>query len=113
VSKESLQELEIRLKSFADARDWVKFHTPKNLAMALSVEVAELVEIFQWMTPEESSKATNDPQLAAAIKDELADVMLYLVRLSSMLEVDLVAEAHSKINRNEGRFPIGSNKFAH
>jgi len=113
VPKENLQELEIRLKSFAIARDWVKFHTPKNLVMALSVEVAELVEIFQWMTPEESSEAMNDPRLSVAIKDELADVMLYLVCLSSMLRVDLVAEAHTKIDVNEGRFPIRSNKSAH
>jgi NTP pyrophosphatase (non-canonical NTP hydrolase) len=105
VTELNLEALAVRLKTFADARDWEKFHTPKNLAMALSVEVSELAEIFQWMTAEESSRVMSDQKLADAVKDELADITLYLVRLSSILKVDLIAEANSKIDRNEKRFP--------
>ena len=104
----NFEDLAVRLKKFADARDWEKFHTPKNLAMALSVEVSELAEIFQWMTAEESSIVMSDQKLADAVRDELADISLYLVRLSSILKVDLLAEANAKIDRNEKRFPPNS-----
>ena len=105
MSELNLEDLVVRLKKFADARDWEKFHTPKNLAMALSVEVAELAEIFQWMTAEESENVMSDQKSADAVKDELADIALYLVRLSAILNVDLLAEANAKIDRNEKRFP--------
>jgi NTP pyrophosphatase (non-canonical NTP hydrolase) len=105
VSELNFEDLAVRLEKFAEARDWEKFHTPKNLAMALSVEVSELSEIFQWMTAEESVNVMKDQKSADAVKDELADVALYLVRLSSILKVDLLAEANAKIDRNEKRFP--------
>ena len=105
MSELNFEDLAVRLKKFADARDWEKFHTPKNLAMALSVEVSELSEIFQWMTAEESANVMKDQRSADAVKDELADIALYLVRLSSILKVDLLAEANAKIDRNEKRFP--------
>jgi len=105
VSELNLEDLAVRLKKFADARDWEKFHTPKNLAMALSVEVSELGEIFQWMTAEESANVMREQKSADAVKDELADIALYLVRLSAILNVDLLAEANAKIDRNEKRFP--------
>jgi len=105
VSELNVEDLAVRLKKFADARDWEKFHTPKNLAMALSVEVSELSEIFQWMTAEESANVMRDQKSADAVKDELADIALYLVRLSSILKVDLLTEANAKIDRNEKRFP--------
>jgi NTP pyrophosphatase (non-canonical NTP hydrolase) len=108
VTELNLEALAVRLKAFADARDWEKFHTPKNLAMALSVEVSELAEIFQWMTAEESSRVMSDQKLADAVRDELADITLYLVRLSAILKVDLLAEANAKIERNEKRFPPNS-----
>ena len=94
-----------RLKQFADARDWEKFHTPKNLAIALSVEVSELAEIFQWLTPEESGAVMRSVESAEAVRDELADVMIYLTRIASILGVDLIEEANAKIDRNEVRFP--------
>ena len=105
MSELNFEDLAVRLKKFADARDWEKFHTPKNLAMALSVEVSELAEIFQWMTAEESANVMKDQKSADAVKDELADIALYLVHLSAILKVDLLAEANSKIDRNEKRFP--------
>ena len=105
MSELNFEDLAVRLKKFADARDWEKFHTPKNLAMALSVEVSELAEIFQLMNAEESANVMKDQKSADAVKDELADIALYLVRLSSILKVDLLAEANAKIDRNEKRFP--------
>ena len=108
MSELNLEALAVRLKAFADARDWEKFHTPKNLAMALSVEISELAEIFQWMTAEESSRVMNDQKLADAVRDELADITLYLVRLSAILKVDLLSEANAKIERNKKRFPPNS-----
>jgi NTP pyrophosphatase (non-canonical NTP hydrolase) len=98
-------ELTGRLRAFAAARDWERFHTPKNLAMALSGEAGELISLFQWLTPEQSTRAMDDPELAAKIKDELADVLLYLVQLADTLKVDLPEAAHAKMDRNEHRFP--------
>ena len=100
-----IETLAARLKQFADARDWDKFHTPKNLAIALSVEVSELAEIFQWLTPEESAGVMKSVKNADAVRDELADVMIYLTRIASILGVDLIKEANAKIERNEVRFP--------
>jgi NTP pyrophosphatase (non-canonical NTP hydrolase) len=92
-----------RLREFAARRDWEAFHTPKNLVMALSGEVGELIEHFQWLTPEESGAIMRER--AVEVEDELADVFLYLVRLADVLGVDLIAAAHAKIDRNELRFP--------
>lgn len=77
------------LETFGKERDWEQFHSPKNLVMALTGEVGELVEIFQWMTPTQSLNAASDAHTERAIKEELADVMLYLMRLASILGVDL------------------------
>ena len=98
-------DLAIRLRDFAQARDWERFHTPKNLASALSVEASELLEIFQWMTTEESSDASSNESTMTDIKDECADVFIYLVRIADILGVDIIAEATAKIDRNENRFP--------
>lgn len=98
-------DLAQRLRTFADARDWHQYHTPKNLVMALSGEVGELTALFQWLTPDQSAKWQNNPELAANVRDELADVAIYLVRLADVLGVDLLEEARAKIDRNEHRFP--------
>jgi NTP pyrophosphatase (non-canonical NTP hydrolase) len=98
---ESLQE---KLLTFAKARDWEQFHSPKNLVMALSVEASELLEHFQWLTEEES--ASLSPEQKAEVAEEMADVLLYLLRLSSRLDVDLLAEASMKMEKNEKRFPV-------
>ncbi len=100
----SLRTLQDRLRTFADERDWHRFHTPKNLAMALSVEASELVEIFQWLTPEESD-AVMASEEAEHVREELADILIYLVRIADVLEVDLVAAAAAKVEHNEERFP--------
>ena len=99
--------LERALQAFADARDWQKYHSPKNLAMALTGEVGELVELFQWSTEAQSWSLAKDPQTAEAVRDELADVLLYLVRLSSVLGVDLNAAVVQKLDKNGRKYPEG------
>ncbi|MFD5704088.1 nucleotide pyrophosphohydrolase [Streptomyces lasiicapitis] len=97
--------LQRRLAEFAAARHWEPFHTPKNLAAALSVEAAELVEIFQWLTPEESARVMDDPKSAHRVTDEVADVLAYLLQFCEVLGVDPLDALAAKIDRNEHRFP--------
>jgi NTP pyrophosphatase (non-canonical NTP hydrolase) len=97
--------LQRRLAEFAAARDWQPYHTPKNLVAALSVEASELVEIFQWSTPEESMRVMADPDSAHRVRDEVADVLAYLLRLCDVLGIDPLAALDAKIDRNERRFP--------
>ncbi|MGP3986833.1 nucleotide pyrophosphohydrolase [Streptomyces sp. 3N207] len=97
--------LQRRLARFAEARDWGQYHTPKNLAAALSVEAAELVEIFQWLTPEQSARVMSDPEAAARVEDEVADVLAYLLQFCHVVGVDPLAALEAKIERNETRFP--------
>ncbi|MFI1562125.1 nucleotide pyrophosphohydrolase [Streptomyces sp. NPDC020490] len=98
-------KLQRRLAEFATARDWQPYHTPKNLAAALSVEAAELLEIFQWLTPEESARVMDDPETAHRVTDEVADVLAYLLQLCEVLRIDPLAALDAKIDRNERRFP--------
>lgn len=100
-----LSDLTTRLREFSDARDWDRFHTPKNLVMALSGEVGELIALFQWLTPPESAAIMADDSTAPNVRDEIADVFIYLVRLADTLGIDLLDAAHAKIDRNETRFP--------
>ncbi len=92
-----------KLRDFAEARDWDQFHTPKNLSMALMVEVAELMEHFQWLTEAQSCDLTAEKK--AAVAEELADVLLYLVRLSDKLDVDLQQSALHKLEKNAAKYP--------
>ncbi|MFE3601595.1 nucleotide pyrophosphohydrolase [Streptomyces sp. NPDC059096] len=98
-------ELQRRLAAFAAARDWERYHTPKNLAAALSVEASELLEIFQWLTPEESARVMTDPETAHRVRDEVADVLAYLLQFCGVLGVDPLAALAAKVERNELRFP--------
>jgi dCTP diphosphatase len=102
-SPSELAALRERLRAFAAARDWDTFHSPKNLAMALIAEAAEIVEHFQWLT--EAQSAALPPAKKAEVADELADVLIYLVRLADKLDVDLVAAADAKMIRNEAKYP--------
>ena len=99
-----LDSLRERLRAFALERDWGQFHAPKNLACALSVEAAELLEHFQWMT-EEQSRAPDAAQ-REAIALEAADVLLYLIQLTDKLGIDLLAAADRKIALNAARYPV-------
>lgn len=101
---DSLEGLRQRLAVFAKVRDWEQFHNPKNLAMALIAEVAELIEHFQWLTPGESENL--DMQRLEEVRMELADIQIYLIRLADRLNLDLVRAVKDKIEINEQRFPI-------
>ncbi|RMZ49609.1 nucleotide pyrophosphohydrolase [Flavobacteriaceae bacterium PRS1] len=101
-----MEDIKIKLKKFAEDRNWEQFHSPKNLVMALSGEVGELTEIFQWLTEEQSKLENLDPKTLSRTKEELADVFLYILRLADKLNVDLISEAHKKIEINEDKYPI-------
>ncbi len=99
-----LADLRARLQRFASARDWQPFHTPKNLAAALAVEAAELLEHFQWLTPEQSARL---PRAARAeVAAEIADVLLYLLRLADVLDIDPVTAARRKLRANARKYPV-------
>jgi NTP pyrophosphatase (non-canonical NTP hydrolase) len=98
-----LDDLKHRLRDFAAERDWEQFHSPKNLAMALIVEAAELVEQFQWLTQAESQALPE--QKRAAVEQELADIQIYLVRLADRLGIDLVSAVDAKIQLNAQKYP--------
>ncbi|MFE1311018.1 nucleotide pyrophosphohydrolase [Streptomyces sp. NPDC058755] len=100
-----LAGLQRRLAEFAAVRNWQPYHTPKNLVAALSVEASELVEIFQWLTPEESARVMDDPDSAHRVTDEVADVLAYLLQLCAVLGIDPLSALSAKIDRNEQRFP--------
>ncbi|WP_251143819.1 nucleotide pyrophosphohydrolase, partial [Streptomyces sp. McG5] len=101
------EELQKRLARFAAAREWGQYHTPKNLAAALSVEAAELLEIFQWLTPEQAAAVMDDPESAFRVRDEVADVLAYTLQLCEVLGIDALEALAAKIDRNERRFPAG------
>ena len=94
-----IDHIQKQLSDFADDRDWNQFHNPKNLAMALSVEASELVEIFQWLTPEQAEAIMNSSE-SDHVKEEVADVMIYLLRLADKLDIDLESAVASKIIKN-------------
>jgi dCTP diphosphatase len=98
--------LATRLQAFARERDWEQFHSPKNLAMALSVEAGEILELFQWLTQEESYAVTATPVGAARVQEELADALIYLVRLADVLGVDLEAAVEVKLSISAVKYPI-------
>jgi NTP pyrophosphatase (non-canonical NTP hydrolase) len=101
---DAIDQLNERLLRFARERDWEQFHSPKNLAMALAGETGELLEHFQWLTEEESENLSDERKQAVAL--EMADILIYLVRLGQRLEVDLMDAAWRKISINEKRYPV-------
>lgn len=102
---EDLRALQLRLAAFAAARHWQPYHTPKNLAVALSVEASELLEIFQWLTPEQAAAVMEDADTAHRVRDEVADVLAYLLQFCEVLGIDVLEALAAKIDRNEHRFP--------
>jgi NTP pyrophosphatase (non-canonical NTP hydrolase) len=101
---DSLYDLRARIKTFVSERDWAQFHTPKNLAMAMIVEAAELVEQFQWDTPPESQLLSSEKREAVA--HELADTFVYLLRIAEVLEIDLIGATNKKIDLNTLKYPV-------
>ena len=100
-----LQLIQSRLKKFAEDRDWEQFHSPKNITMALSVEVAELVEIFQWSNTGGLDEI-SDPDIKIQIEKEIADIFNYLLKLTDMLNIDLEKAALNKIEENDAKYPV-------
>ena len=96
--------LRTELRKFANARDWHQFHTPKNLAMALCVEAAELLEHFQWLTAEQSGRL--DARRRRAVADEIADVLIYLTRLADVLQIDPMRAVTRKLRQNARKYPV-------
>jgi dCTP diphosphatase len=103
-SKDSLQELRIKLDAFAVEREWEQFHNPKNLVMALAGEVGELTEHFQWLTPEQSERLSAET--LEEVELEIADVLLFLVRLADRLGIDPVRAAGRKLELNAKKYPV-------
>ncbi|KAB2320131.1 nucleotide pyrophosphohydrolase [Betaproteobacteria bacterium SCN1] len=101
---DTLDTLRERIRAFAEARDWTRYHTPKNLAMALTVEAAELQEPFQWLTPEQSQNL--NPAQREAVRQEIADVLIYLTRLADLLDIDLLDAAAHKLAINARKYPV-------
>lgn len=104
MEKSEFEALMLEIRKFADARDWHKFHTPKNLAMALTGEAGELAAEFQWLTAEESARESLSPEQLKAIELEIADVQIYLLRLADVLGIDVPTVVREKIQINEKRF---------
>ena len=102
----TISDLQRRLREFVSERDWEQFQTPKNLVMALTGEVGELNEIFQWLTPEQAAAIMTDPRQATDVRDEIADVLAYLLRLADVLEVDVTEALLAKIDKNAAKYPV-------
>lgn len=99
-----LDALRDKLRAFVAERDWAQFHNPKNLAMALIAEAGELIEHFQWLSPEQAERLS--PQALTEVEHELADVLIFLIELADRLDVDLLAAAERKLRLNEQKYPV-------
>jgi dCTP diphosphatase len=102
----TIAALKERVKKFVDDRGWAKYHNPKDVAVSITIEAAELVEIFQWVKDSEQDKITQDSAKMQKLKDELADVMIYCVSLANVLDIDIGQAVFQKIAKNEGKYPV-------
>jgi NTP pyrophosphatase (non-canonical NTP hydrolase) len=105
-STTTIGDLKQLVREFVDRRDWRQFHAPKNLAMSLAIEAAELMEHFQWISAEESRRVADDPARLAAAGEELADVVCYALAMANELGLDLSAAIRAKIIKNEQKYPV-------
>ncbi len=107
-----ITKLKNRLSDFANQRDWGQFHSPKNISMALSIEASEILEHFQWMSEEDSRKLSKDTnsEVWNEVKDEVADVFAYLLRLSDLLDIDLKEALETKMEKNEKKYPVSKSR---
>ena len=104
----NLEGAQVRARRFVEERDWVRYQTPKNLAQALAGEVGELSEVFQWLTEAESSRLNARDR--RAVEEELADIVIYVLRLADVLNVDLEQTVEAKLSLNEARYPVDTSK---
>jgi NTP pyrophosphatase (non-canonical NTP hydrolase) len=102
-----IDDIQENLRTFARERNWERYHNPKNLAMALSVEASELLEIFQWLSPAESDSVVQSERGRIEVEDELADIGIYLLRLADVLGVELETAIENKIEKNATKYPPG------
>ncbi|MGK0367140.1 MAG: dCTP diphosphatase [Thermoproteota archaeon] len=105
-----LKKILTTINKFADDRDWKKFHTPKNLSMALSVEISELMEIFQWLNQDESLEVCNDKEVHTHIKEEIADIMIYALRFCHIAGINPIEAMEEKIVKNAIKYPVEKSK---
>lgn len=106
----NITDIQKKLRKFAEERNWDQFHSPKNLSMALAAEAAELLEIFQWLTEEQSKELVKNEKEMALVKEEAADVFIYLARLADKLGIDIEEEVKKKIRLNEQKYPVELSK---
>jgi NTP pyrophosphatase (non-canonical NTP hydrolase) len=106
MSQSELSDLAQILRDFVRDREWEQFHSPKNLVMALMGEAGELGELFQWLTEDQSRRIMDEPGRGEAVRDELADVLLYVIRIADVLGVDLAAAARAKMTKNAANYPV-------
>lgn len=100
-----LAELKALVADFVQERDWMRFHSPKNITMSLTIEAAELMEHFQWVTTDASRTVAHDPEKRSAIQDELANVMCYVIALANELELDITSSVRTKMAKNAVKYP--------
>lgn len=105
-SDTSIGALRDLVRRFVDERNWSQFHAPKNLSMALAIEAAELMEHFQWITPEESHLAGNHPEKHLAVREELADVICYALAIANVLQIDIATAVEQKVHKNAEKYPV-------
>ena len=101
-----VDELKQKVASFIRDRAWERYHSPKNLAMSISIEAAEIMEHFQWLTVEEAIEAMRNPSIRGEVEDEIADVMIYCLSLANQTGIDVSEAIRKKLEKNEGRFPV-------
>jgi NTP pyrophosphatase (non-canonical NTP hydrolase) len=109
----TLGALRAAVDHFVAARHWQSYHTPKNLAMSIAIEAAELMEHFQWFTPDEIQQRLGDSEEYGAVADELADILIYCLSFANSAGIDLSSAIHAKLARNESRFPIQARLGSH
>lgn len=110
---DKLDAMTAQVRDFCDARDWRKYHTPKELAIGMATESSELLQLFRFMSDERIAEMFEDAEQRQAIEDEVADTLLFLLRFTDLNDIDLPAALSSKLKRNGGRYPIdtGSNEY--
>jgi NTP pyrophosphatase (non-canonical NTP hydrolase) len=102
----TIENLAVRLQRFAADRDWEQFHNPKNLAISVSIEAGELLELFQWLTPDQAAVYADLPSQRERLAEEMADILIYLVRLTDVVGIELLDAALRKVALNESRYPV-------
>lgn len=105
-----LEKLKKKIRVFVEEREWERFQTPKNISMALAIEASELMEIFQWLTDQEAIEIKTDNKKMGEIRDEVADILYWLIRLSDLLDIDLSQAALEKLKKNEQKYPVSLSK---